>query len=231
VCALPRHYLTPEEYLALERQAETKSEYRRGEVFSMAGASFAHNMIASNTLVSLVPQLKRRSCTAHSSDLRVNVRATSFYAYPDIVVVCGQPQFEDRHRDTLLNPTAIFEILSRSTEGYDRGEKFANYRTLESLTDYILVSQYRALVEHFTRQPGESWLVKTYAGLEAVLSISSIGCELPLADIYDQVAWPEEEVRITGIRLVRDESGHYEYEYEFEGGLYADRPDPPGLYR
>ena len=231
MCALPRHYLTPEEYLALERQAETKSEYLRGEVFSMAGASFAHNMIASNTLVSLVPQLKRRSCTAHSSDLRVNVRATNFYTYPDIVVVCGQPQFEDRHRDTLLNPTAIFEILSRSTEGYDRGEKFANYRMLESLADYILVSQYRALVEHFTRQPDESWLLKTYAGLEAVLSIPSIGCELPLADIYDQGRVAEEEVRIIGIRLVRDESGHYEYEYEFEGGLYADRPDPPGLYR
>ena len=99
--------------------------------------------------MSLAPQLKRGSCTAHSSDLRVNVRATDFYAYPDIVVVCGQPQFEDRHRDTLLNPTAIFEILSRSTEGYDRGEKFANYRTLESLTDFIMISQYRPLVEHY----------------------------------------------------------------------------------
>jgi Uma2 family endonuclease len=231
MCALPRHYLTPEEYLQMERQAPTKSEYLRGEVFAMAGASFAHNMIASNTLVSLVPQLKRRSCTAHSSDLRVNVRATNFYAYPDIVVVCGQPQFEDRHRDTLLNPTVIFEILSRSTEGYDRGEKFAQYRQSESLSDYVLVSQHRPLVEHFTRRPDESWLLKSFAGLDAILTIPSISCELPLAEIYDKVEWPEEEVRITGIRLVREESGDYEVEYEFEGGLYANRPDPPGLYR
>jgi Uma2 family endonuclease len=212
MCALPKHYLTPEEYLALERQAETRSEYWRGEVFAMAGASFAHTSISFNVLVSLAPQLKRGSCTAHSSDLRVNVRATGFYAYPDIVVVCGQPQFEDRYRDTLLNPTAIFEILSRSTEGYDRGEKFAQYRMFESLTDYILVSQYRPLVEHFTRQPDESWLLKPHSGLEATLSLPSIGCQLPLADIYDQVEWPEEEVKITGIRLVRDEPGHYEHE-------------------
>ena len=231
MCALPRHNLTPEEYLALERQAPTKSEYLRGEVFAMAGASFAHNMIASNMFASLVPQLKRRSCTAHSSDLRVSVRATNFYAYPDIVVVCGQPQFEDRHRDTLLNPTVIFEILSRSTEGYDRGEKFENYRTLASLSDYVLVSQHRPLVEHFARQPNESWLLKSYGGLEAVLLLPSIGCELPLADIYDQVEWPEEDTKVVGVRLVREESGDYEVEYEFEGGLYANRPDPPGLYR
>jgi len=231
VCALPKHYLIPEEYLALERQAETKSEYFRGEVFAMAGASFAHTSISFNLLVSLAPQLKRGLCTARSSDLRVNVRATDFYAYPDIVVVCGQPQFEDRHRDTLLNPTAIFEILSRSTEGYDRGEKFAQYRQSESLSDYVLVSQYRPLVEHFTRRPDESWLLKSHSGLEAILSIPSIGCELPLAAIYDQVEWPEEEVKFTGIRLVREESGDYEVEYEFEGGLYANRPDPPGLYR
>ena len=231
MCALPRQYLTPEEYLALERQAPTKSEYYRGEVFAMAGASFAHTTISFNLLVSLASQLKRGSCTARSSDLRVNVLATNFYAYPDIVVVCGQPQFEDRHRDTLLNPTAIFEILSRSTEGYDRGEKFAQYRMFESLTDYVLVSQYRPLVEHFTRQSDESWLMKSYSGLEAILSIPFIGCELPLAEIYDQVEWPEEEVKITGIRLVREESGDYEVEYEFEGGLYADRPDPPGLHR
>ena len=231
MCALPKHYLTPEEYLAVEREAQTKSEYYRGEAFAMAGASFAHTTISFNLLVSLAPQLKRGSCTARSSDLRVNVRATSFYAYPDIVVVCGQPQFEDRLRDTLLNPTAIFEILSRSTEGYDRGEKFAQYRMFESLTDYILVSQYRPLVEHFTRQPDESWLLKSYSGMDAILLVPSIGCELTLAEIYDKVEWPEDETRIVGVRLVREESGDYEVEYEFEGGLYANRPDPPGLPR
>ncbi len=220
MCASPRSYLTPEEYLALERQAQTKSEYLRGEVYALAGASFAHTMIVSNTLVLLAPQLKRRSCTAHSSDLRVKVPATGLYAYPDIVVVCGRPQFEDRHRDTLLNPTVIFEILSPSTEGYDRGEKFADYRMLESLSDYILVSQHRPLVEHFARQPDESWLLRSCEGVEAILPVPSIGCELPLADIYDKVEWPEEETgsKLIGVRLVRDEPGHYEYEYEFEGG-------------
>ena len=231
MCALPRSYLTPEEYLALERQAETKSEYLRGEVFAMAGASFAHTTISFNMLVLLAPQLKQRSCTARGSDLRVKVPPTGLYTYPDIVIICGRPQFEDRHRDTLLNPTVIFEILSRSTEGYDRGEKFANYRTLESLSDYILISQHRPLVEHYARQPDESWLLRSYEGMEAILPIPSIGCELPLADIYDKVEWPEVEAKIIGVRLVRDEPGHYEYEYEFEGGVYADRPDPPGLYR
>jgi Uma2 family endonuclease len=231
MCALARSCLTPEEYLAIERQATTKSEYLRGEVYAMAGASYAHTTISFNMLVSLAPQLKRGSCTARSSDLRINVRATSFYAYPDIVVICGQPQFEDRQRDTLLNPSVIFEILSRSTEGYDRGEKFAHYRLLESLTDFVLVSQNRPLVEHYARQPDESWLLKSYSGLEAVLSVPSIGCELPLAEIYDKVEWPEEEAKIVGVRLVREESGDYEVEYEFEGGLYANRPDPPGLHR
>lgn len=232
MCALPKHYMTPREYLAQERQAETKSEYLDGEVYALAGASYAHTMIASNALVSLAPQLKRRSCTVHGSDLRINVRETDFYAYPDIVVICGKPQFADHQRDTLLNPSVIFEILSRSTEGYDRGEKFTHYRLLESLTDYILVSQHRPLVEHYARQQDESWLLKSYVGLDAVLPIPSIGCELSLADIYDKVEWPEPgaEAKLAGIRLVRDETGHYEYEYGFEGGFYADRPDPPGLY-
>jgi Uma2 family endonuclease len=116
MCALPRHYLTPEEYLERERQAETKSEYLHGEVFSMAGASFAHTTVSFNMLVLLAPQLKQRSCMARGSDLRVKVPPTGLYTYPDIVVICGRPQFEDRHQDTLLNPTVIFEILSRSTE-------------------------------------------------------------------------------------------------------------------
>jgi Uma2 family endonuclease len=231
MCALPRHYLTPQEYLEIERQAETKSEYLHGEVFSMAGASFAHTTISFNMLVLLAPQLKQKSCMARGSDLRVKVPPTGLYAYPDIVIICGRPQFEDRQKDTLVNPTVIFEILSRSTEGYDRGEKFANYRTLESLTDFIMISQYRPLVEHYARQPDETWLLTSYEGLKAVLLLPSIGCELPLADIYDKVEWPEADPRIVGVRLVRDEPGHFEYEYEFEGGVYADRPDPPGLYR
>ena len=224
-------HLTPEEYLALERQAPTKSEYLHGEVYAMAGASRQHAAIMVNMIVALVARLKGRSCVVYGSDLRIKVPPTGLYTYPDVSVICGKVQFEDRQQDTLVNPTVIFEILSRSTEGYDRGEKFANYRTLESLTDFILVSQHRPLVEHYARQPDETWLLTSYEGLKAVLLLPSIGCELPLADIYDKVDWPEADPRIVGVRLVRDEPGHYEYEYEFEGGVYADHPDPPGLDR
>jgi Uma2 family endonuclease len=225
--AQAKPYLTPEEYLAMERQATTKSEYLRGEVFAMAGASFQHTMIATNTIASLAPQLKRRSCTAHSSDLRVKVRPTGLYVYPDIVIVCGRPQFEDRQQDTLLNPTVIIEILSLSTERYDRGAKFAHYRTLESLSDYLLIAQSSPIVEHYARQPDDAWLLKSYVGLEAVATIPSIDCELPLADIYDKVEWPDEDVTLTALRLVRDQSTLY----ESEGGDYANRPGPPILYR
>ena len=99
------------------------------------------------------------------------------------------------------------------------------------MTDFIMISQYRPLVEHYPRQSDETWLLTSYEGLKAVLLLPAIGCELPLAEIYDKVEWTEADTRIIGVRLVRDEPGHYEYEYEFEGGLYADRPDPPGLYR
>ena len=149
MCAIPRHYLTPEEYLALERQAEAKSEYLHGEVFAMAGASSSacddhdqYDRVAWDTPKSgSMYGFRQRSAGQRAP--------TGLYTYPEHLVICGQPQFEDRHQDTLVNPTVIFEILSRSTEGYDRGEKFANYRTLESLSDYILISQYRPLVEHY----------------------------------------------------------------------------------
>ncbi len=139
MCAVARSYLSPDEYLALERHAPTKSEYLRGEVYAMAGASRQHVIIMTNTIVALATRLKGRPCAVFGSDLRVKVPPTGFYTYPDVSVVCGKAQFEDRQQDNLLNPTVIFEILSRSTEGYDRGEKFAHYRMLESLSDYILV--------------------------------------------------------------------------------------------
>jgi Uma2 family endonuclease len=175
----------------------------------------------------LTPQLKRRSCSAHSSDLRVKVRATGLQTYPDIVVICGQPQFEDHHRDTVLNPVAVFEILSRTTEAYDRGAKFVHYRRLESLTDYVLISQNSPMLEHYARQPDGRWMLSTYQGLEAVAVIPSIGCELPLSEIYDQVEWTEDDAAITMLHLVRDPAARY----ESEGGVYADHPGPPDLNR
>ncbi len=134
-------FLTPQDYLALERQAETKSEYYAGEVFAMAGASRKHNTIVTNLAYLLVGQLKGRSCEVYNSDMRVKVSATGLYTYPDLVVVCGKPRFDDDQEDTLLNPTVIIEVLSKSTEAYDRSEKFAQYRALELMADYLLIAQ------------------------------------------------------------------------------------------
>jgi Uma2 family endonuclease len=205
----PKPYLTPEEYLALERQAETKSEYWQGEIYVLAGASRQHNLVAFNLAATLGAQLKSRPCEAYTSDMRVKVDRAGLYTYPDIAVVCGQAEFEDRSEDTLLNPTVLIEVLSPSTEAYDRGAKFEVYRTLESLTDYLLISQSKPIIEHFTRQPDDRWLMSTYKGLDAVASIPAIGCELRLADVYDKVTWPAEEDRPQGIRVVKESDETY----------------------
>lgn len=220
---LSKTYLTPEEYLALERQAETKSEYLRGEVFAMSGASRQHVTIMVNTIACLVTRLKGRPCTVYGSDLRVKVAASGLYTYPDVVVVCGKAQFEDRHQDTLLNPTVIMEILSPSTESYDRGAKFAHYRLLDSLSDYLLIAQASATVEHYARQPDGKWLLSTFEGLQAVVPLPSIGVELPLADLYDKIEWPGEVLTSTSLRLLREPAAHYTFD---ETG-HALRPGPP----
>ena len=205
----PKPYLTPEEYLALERQAETKSEYWGGEVYALAGASTKHTIIGANTLAELVMQLKGRPCTAHTNDLRIKIARAGLYTYPDIAVVRGKAEFEDRSEDTLLNPTVRIEVLSPSTEAYDRGAKFEFYRTLESLTDYLLISQSKPIIEHFTRQPDNRWLLSTYKGLDTVAPIPAIGCELRLADVYDKVTWPAEEAQPQGIRVVKEADEGY----------------------
>ena len=200
----PKPHLTPEEYLVLEREAETKSEYYDGTIYAMAGASRVHTLVVANALTQLVVQLKGRPCTAHASDLRVKVHPTGLYTYPDIVVVCGKARFEDTLKDTLLNPNVIIEVLSKSTEAYDRGTKFAHYRTLESLTDYVLVSQDRPLIEHYTRQPDNRWLLAAYEGLETVVQLPSIACELPLAEVYDKVEWPQEEAAASTLTALKE---------------------------
>ena len=189
--AVLQTYLTPAEYLAFERQSDVKHEYFRGELFAMSGASRQHVRIATNLAYVLVGQLKRRPCEVFNNDMRVKVSPTGLYTYPDASVVCGRPRFEDKELDVLLNPTVIVEILSKSTEAYDRGEKFAQYRRLDTLTDYVLISQDRPLVERFTRQPNGGWLLTESAGLDAVMPIESIQCQLPLAEVYDRVEFGE----------------------------------------
>ncbi|HMA36331.1 MAG TPA: Uma2 family endonuclease [Chloroflexia bacterium] len=182
---LPHRY-TPEEYLAHERQAAYKSEYLAGQIVAMSGVSRAHSLINTNLAWVLSSQLRDRPCEVHASDMRVKVTAQGLYTYPDIAVVCGPAQWEDAQVDTLLNPTLIVEVLSPSTEAYDRGAKFGYYRALPSLQEYLLVAQDKVLVEHFVRA-GDGWLLTATTDLGAVVSLPAIGCAVPLAEIYHQV--------------------------------------------
>ena len=179
-------YLTPEEYLAFERKATTKHEYVNGHIIAMSGASFAHNFLTMNVANQLYNQLIGGECQVAASDMRVKAIQTDSYFYPDVVVVCGEPRAEDDTFDTLLNPTLIVEILSPSTETYDKGEKFEHYQQIASLKDYILISQDKVHVEHYCRQ-GTEWLQTKFAELEDVLSLHAIDCELRLQDVYRRV--------------------------------------------
>lgn len=185
--AVPHAAITPREYLARERQAETKSEYVRGEVFAMSGASREHNLIAANIARHLGNQLRDRECEVYQSDMRVKVSSTGLYTYPDVTVVCSEPQFEDAELDTLVNPKVLIEVLSPSTADYDRGGKFAHYRRLPSLLEYLLISQDRPLVEHHVRQSQDQWLLTECAAVDGTLRLASIQCELPLSEIYLKV--------------------------------------------
>jgi Uma2 family endonuclease len=183
----PKIFLTPEEYLAIERKAEYKSEYFNGEMFAMAGASEPHVSIVANVMYLLVGQLRGRPCKAYSNDLRVRVSPTGLYTYPDVVVVCGQPQFADTERDMVLNPTLIAEVLSESTKDYDRGGKFEQYRSLSSFSEYVLLAQDRCHVEHFVRQADNRWLLSETNKIEDVIHLSSMDCHLALTEVYDKV--------------------------------------------
>jgi Uma2 family endonuclease len=188
---VPKPKLTPAEYLAVERQAEFKSEFYRGEMFAMAAASEEHCLIKDNLAGEVRQQLKGGPCRVVTSDLRVKVDVTGLYTYPDVVIYCDGPQFEDDTFDTLLNPRAIVEVLSDSTERYDRGTKFRHYRQIPSLQEYILVSQNQPLVERHVRRPDGSWLLTEFAGLERVLELASVPARVPLAEIYRGVTFPE----------------------------------------
>jgi Uma2 family endonuclease len=180
--------LTPEEYLAAERKAETRSEFFGGEVFAMVGASKRHNLIAANIIRVLGNQLLERACNVYPSDMRVKVSATGKYTYPDVVVACEPELFDDAENDTLLNPSVIVEVLSASTEAYDRGKKFEQYQQIASLTEYILVAQEPYRIEQYVRQSEKEWRYWEYHDARDVIEISVIGCELALKDAYAKVA-------------------------------------------
>jgi Uma2 family endonuclease len=183
----PVSRLSAEEYLALERQSAERHEFLGGEIFAMTGASRRHNLIAGNVFAALHVQLAGRGCEVYTHDMRVRVPAADLFTYPDVVVACGGPQFADAETDTLVNPTLIVEVLSPTTESYDRGNKFAHYRTLPSLAEYLLLAQDRVRAEHFVRQGDGGWLLTETADPAAVLHLPSIRCSLALAVVYDRV--------------------------------------------
>jgi len=192
--AVPKSpFVNPEEYLVRERTSSERHEYFRGEMFAMSGVSYEHSLISTNILGRLHHDLRGRNCAVHGSDMRVKVSSTGLYTYPDVSVVCGNPQFDDSHVDTLLNPIVIVEVLSPSTEAYDRGVKSSQYRRLESLQEYVLVSQERVCVERFVRQ-GDEWLLRESSSLDDSLRLDSINCTITLRDIYERVEFTPSSV-------------------------------------
>jgi Uma2 family endonuclease len=191
--AVPEPRYTIEEYLARERVAPYKSEYYRGQIFAMAGGTPRHNTTGGNIFASLRGRLRGTHCRPYNSDQRIRIPTNGLSTYPDISVVCGELQLDPQDREAIVNPRVIFEVLSKSTESYDRGKKFDLYRQLESLREYILVAQDEPHVERFVRQEDGSWLLKVFKGLDAVLELPTLACALPLAEIYEDVTFGAED--------------------------------------
>lgn len=190
----PIQKLSPEEYLELERNSEEKHEYLAGDVFAMSGAKRNHNKVVANLSGLLWQGLKGRECEFYPSDMRVFVPKTGLYTYPDLVVVCEEPRFQDNVPDTLLNPLLLVEVLSDSTEGYDRGKKFQHYRSIDSLREYVLVSQTEARIEKYLKQGDGFWVLSEAVGPESAIAFESIGCEIPLIEVYDKVSFEPEQI-------------------------------------
>jgi Uma2 family endonuclease len=194
---LERRKFSEAEYLWLERQSGSKSEFYQGEIFAMAGGSYAHNRLVGNIYGQLYAQLRGKSCEPHNSDMRLKIQATGLHTYPDVFITCNELEFADFKKDTLLNPTLIIEVLSSSTESYDHlskfSEKFRQYRLIPTLKEYVLVSQWEYSLEHYVWQSPESpdssagWLLHSYTSPEQAITLPSIGCTLQLRDIYEKV--------------------------------------------
>ena len=183
----PNPYLTPEEYLAIERAAEFRSEYLDGGMYAMSGGTLNHAAIVGNTLFQLMSQLQGTKCRAFANDLRLHSAMHRMFTYPDIVVICGAPAFLDQRRDTIVDATVIVEVLSPSTKSYDRGDKFAFYRSLPSFADYLLLAQNAVQAEHHARQPDGSWLLREFSSPAAQIELTSVGCRLDLGSLYTTV--------------------------------------------
>lgn len=188
----PKRRLTPQEYLAIERKAEFRSEFFNGEMFAMAGAREPHNRVKENLAGEIYHRLKGSQCRSYSSDMRVKVSATGLYTYPDIVIVCGKGEFEDEHVDTLLNPQVIIEVLSESTANYDRGKKLRRYKQIASLQEYALVAQDEPAIHRYIRKPNGEWTQDSVEGVEQEFGFATLPVKVPLKDIYAGVSFPKE---------------------------------------
>ena len=183
----PRSRITPQEYLELDRKSEIRNEYLDGQMFAMSGATREHIKIVANITGELWSQFLDRPCELYPTEMRTKVSQTGLYTYPDIAVVCVEPQFEDAHFDTLLNPQLIIEVLSDSTESYDRGRKFAHYRNIDSLREYVLVSQTECRIERFSRQDDSTWLYSETTDPEGSIELTSVTCRLSLSRVYHKI--------------------------------------------
>jgi len=186
----PKTFLTPEQYLEIERKADYKSEYLNGEMFAMSGARAKHDQIAINLYGELRQQFRSRPCRVYSSDMRVRVSPGGLYTYPDVSASCGEARFLDEQEDTLLNPSVIIEVLSPSTEAYDRGRKFEHYKTIEAFREYLLLAADRVHADLYTRQPDNRWILASADALDDVLTLESINVRLTLADVYEKIEFP-----------------------------------------
>ena len=183
---------SPADYLALERASDVKHEFFDGEMFLMAGGTVEHSQVAANVIRALGNALADSPCRVLTSDMKIKL-PTGLYTYPDASVVCDQPQYEDDRKDVLLNPLLIVEVLSPSTEAYDRGQKFRHYQTCPSLREYVLIAQDRSAVDHYLRQPASGqWLLTTFESLDATMPLPSLGIGLRLSEIYSKVEFPAE---------------------------------------
>lgn len=187
----PSRRLTEAEYLAIERRAPTKSEFYDGEMFAMAGAGRNHNLIVTNLIGELRQKLRKKPCEVYPSDMRVKVGGSGLYTYPDVVVMCGEPQFVDGEVDTLLNPTVLIEVLSESTASYVRGFKSRCYRKMASLRHFVIVDYEQPAIEHYRRAEDDNWEVTDASGLKATLQLQCLGCKLSLAAVYEKVKFPK----------------------------------------
>ena len=179
----PNPPLTEEEYLSIERQAAGKSEFHDGQMFAMAGGSPNHSLLA-NRIGSILDRQVPGGCRVYNADLRIHIPASGFYTYADGSVICGELQLSSDQQDNFLNPLLIVEVLSPSTEGYDRGKKFELYRTVQSLREYLLVHQDRRHVEHYSKQDDGSWLLRDHAGDSAIVHVARLGLQIKLSDLY-----------------------------------------------